>query len=82
MVVGDQGPGGYLSSQMETLAGSPNSFIGYCHNSFDTDTFVQKTRNLVAAKKFPLVLPEAVLQGKSGTTTRDATTMLVSFFFP
>jgi len=62
-VLGNQSPGTLISSQMEELAGSTNSFVGYCKNSFGTADWHRKTRDLGISKSLPLVLPEAVLPG-------------------
>ncbi|KAL2066722.1 hypothetical protein VTL71DRAFT_2794 [Oculimacula yallundae] len=73
MAIGKQSADSPLYLQIEQLAGSPNSKVGYCHGTLSTQEFVKKTKDLVKAKEFPLELPEAVLRPQGRHTVRAAT---------
>ncbi|KAI6716787.1 hypothetical protein JHW43_000739 [Diplocarpon mali] len=61
MVVGNQGPGAPLHAQIDAIAGSSSSFVGYCKSTLTTSGFVEEIQEVVKAKSFPLCLPEAIL---------------------
>lgn len=70
MVVGT-GSGAPLYEQIENIAGSPASSVGYCHGTLSTEGFVAKMKELGREKNFPLELPEMVLKQGRGQVERD-----------
>ncbi|KAH7370894.1 hypothetical protein BKA65DRAFT_545592 [Rhexocercosporidium sp. MPI-PUGE-AT-0058] len=78
MVVGtkDRAPPMYI--QIEQIAGSPSSKVGFCHGTLSTEEFIQKMKDLVKAKNFPLSLLEAIIQPVGGEVARAATPIALS----
>ncbi|PVH80886.1 hypothetical protein DL98DRAFT_587944 [Cadophora sp. DSE1049] len=73
MAAGTQHHGPPMYMEIEKVAGSPSSSVGYCHGTMSTEQFVDKTKNLVKEKDFPVALPEAVLHPAGGEVARAVT---------
>ncbi|KAG4429036.1 hypothetical protein IFR05_015479 [Cadophora sp. M221] len=76
MVVGNQYPEPPMYIQIEEIAGSPTSHVGYCHGTLSTEQFIQKTKDLFKSRNFPLSLPEAIMRPQGGEVVRAATSIL------
>ncbi|KAK2624198.1 hypothetical protein QTJ16_006148 [Diplocarpon rosae] len=61
MVVGNHGPGAPLYAQVDAIAGSSSSDVGYCKSTLTSSGFAEKIQEVAKAKSFPLSLPEAIV---------------------
>lgn len=75
MAAGTQHHGPPMYMEIEKVAGAPGSSVGYCHGTLSTEQFVDKMKDLVKEKAFPLALPEAVLRPTGGEVARAVTPM-------
>lgn len=75
MAAGTQHHGPPMYMEIEKVAGAPGSSVGYCHGTLSTEQFVDKMKDLVKEKAFPLALPEAVLRPAGEEVARAVTPM-------